>query len=144
VTEQAEKDGAQTPVATHELAEEDSEGASKGLQDRIAQLEQDISSRDSAMGVLKDSLAGAVNKYRLAVLAAAPGIPEELVNGDTVDGIDASLAKARGIVARIRQDLDAEVMAKTVPAGAPPRASGDTSALSPGEKIVHALARQTA
>ncbi len=104
--------------------------------------EQSITARDSELSATKDALTVAVAKYRAAVLASAPGIPEELVEGDTVEKIDVSLALASGIVSRIRQQLDAEAAARNVPAGAPPRTPPDLSALSPAEKIAYALSRQ--
>ena len=110
-----------------------------GLQARIARLEQGISSRDSELSAIKESFSGAVAKYRAAVLAAAPGIPAELVKGDSIAEIDASLEQARGIVSRVRQQLESEADANKVPAGAPERTPQDLSALSPAEKIAYAL-----
>jgi hypothetical protein len=144
MAEQAEQSRPQTPAGTGSEPQRDSDAATEQTQGKAAQLEQGLSLKDTEVAVLRDSLAGAVAKYRLAVLAAAPGVPEELVKGETVDEIDASLEAARSIVSRIRQDLEAEVAAKSIPAGAPPRSAHDTSALSPGEKIAHALARQAA
>jgi hypothetical protein len=112
---------------------------SNTLQARIAQLEQDIASKDSELATIKETLASGVAKYRAAVLASAPDIPEELVKGETVEAIEASLEQARGIVARVRQQLEVEAEEKRVPAGAPPRAPQDLSALSPAEKIAYAL-----
>ena len=109
------------------------------LQARIAQLEQGVSSRDSEMAVLKGSLSGAVAKYRAALLATAPEIPTELVKGESIDEIDASLEQARGIVSKVRQQLEADAEANKVPAGAPERTPQDLSALSPAEKIAYAL-----
>ena len=109
------------------------------LQARIAQLEQGVSSRDSEMAVLKGSLSGAVAKYRAALLATAPEIPTELVKGESIDEIDASLEQARGIVSKVRQQLEADAEANKVPTGAPERTPQDLSALSPAEKIAYAL-----
>ena len=109
------------------------------LQARIAQLEQGVSSRDSEMAVLKGSLSGAVAKYRAALLATAPEIPAELVKGESIDEIDASLEQARGIVSKVRQQLESEAEANKVPTGAPERTPQDLSALSPAEKIAYAL-----
>ena len=109
------------------------------LQARIAQLEQGISSREGELTAIKQSLSGAVAKYRAAVLASAPGIPQELVKGESLDEIDASLETARGIVSKVRQQLAVEAEANKVPAGAPPRMPQDLSALSPAEKIAYAL-----
>jgi hypothetical protein len=124
------------------MAEEtkDTETQNKdGLQARIAQLEQGVSSRDSEMAVLKGSLSGAVAKYRAALLATAPEIPTELVKGESIDEIDASLEQARGIVSKVRQQLEADAEANKVPTGAPERTPQDLSALSPAEKIAYAL-----
>jgi hypothetical protein len=106
---------------------------------RISQLEEDIAARDSEIAGLKDTLAGAVSRYRAAVVAAAPGVPEELLRGETVEEIDASLEVARGIVSRVREQIERDSAAQSVPAGAPSRTPPDMSALSPAEKIVHAL-----
>jgi hypothetical protein len=80
-----------------------------------------------------------VLKYRSAVLNAAPGVPADLINGDTVEEIDASLDRAREMVNRVRQELDAEAAAGSVPTGSPPRQALDLSGLSPAAKIQHAL-----
>jgi len=109
------------------------------MQVRIAQLDQVIASRDGELTAIKQSLSGAVAKYRAAVLASAPGIPAELVRGESLDEIDASLEMARGIVSKVRQQLEVEAEANKVPAGAPPRMPQDLSALSPAEKIAYAL-----
>ena len=109
------------------------------LQVRLAELEQGISSRDSELAAIKESLSGAVAKYRAAVLASAPEIPGELVKGESIAEIDASLEQARGIVSKVRQQLEAEVEANKVPTGAPERTQQDLSALSPAEKIAYAL-----
>jgi hypothetical protein len=109
------------------------------MQARIVQLEQGIASRDGELTVIKQSLSGAVAKYRVAVLASAPGIPQELVKGESLNEIDTSLELASGIVSRVRQQLEVEAEANKVPAGAPPRMPQDLSALSPAEKIAYAL-----
>ncbi len=109
------------------------------LQARITELEQGIASKDGELTAVKQSLSGAVAKYRAAVLASAPGMPEELVKGESIDEIDASLEQARGIVNKVRQQLEAEAEANKVPTGAPPRMPQDLSALSPAEKIAYAL-----
>ena len=119
--------------------ETDWKAKSDEMQARITQLEQGIASRDGEMTAIKQSLSGAVAKYRAAVIASAPGIPQELVKGDSLDEIDTSLELARGIVSKVRQQLEIETEANKVPAGAPPRMPQDLSALSPAEKIAYAL-----
>jgi len=119
--------------------ETDWKAKSGEMQARIAQLEQGIANRDGELTAIKQSLSGAVAKYRAAVVASAPGIPQELVKGESLDEIDASLEVARGIVSKVRQQIEVEAEANKVPAGAPPRMPQDLSALSPAEKIAYAL-----
>jgi hypothetical protein len=109
------------------------------MQSRIAQLEQGSVAKDSELAAAKESLSGAVAKYRAAILASAPGVPAELVKGESIEEIDASLEQARGIVSKVRQQIEVEAEANKVPAGAPPRTPQDLSALSPTEKIAYAL-----
>jgi len=122
----------------------DIEGSDAGAeaQQRIAGLEAAVLSGQEEAALLKDALATAVAKYRKAILSRLPEIPEELVRGETVDEIDASLELATQIVSRVRQQLDAEESSKAVPAGAPPRTTPDLSALAPSEKIAYGLAQR--
>ena len=133
MAEETQDEQAQSSEETNWKAKSDE------MQVRIAQLDQVIASRDGELTAIKQSLSGAVAKYRAAVLASAPGIPAELVRGESLDEIDASLEMARGIVSKVRQQLEVEAEANKVPAGAPPRMPQDLSALSPAEKIAYAL-----
>jgi hypothetical protein len=69
---------------------------------------------------------------------------EAAVQGNEETGIDwkAVNEELQGIVAKVRQEFESEVAARSVPAGAPPRTMPDMSALPPGEKIAQALTRQ--
>ncbi|MFN8584339.1 MAG: hypothetical protein U0446_03295 [Dehalococcoidia bacterium] len=86
----------------------------------------------------------AVARYRDAALAAEPELPPELVSGQTVEEVDASLAAARSTVASIRQRLSegAESSMRGFPAGAPARLGGSTEGLSAAEKIARGLERR--
>ena len=142
MTEETMDTEREAEVHTSEETETDWKAMNEELRGRIAQLEEGIASRDSELAALKESLAGAVAKYRAAVMASAPGVPEEMLRGETVEEIDSSLELAQGIVAKVRQQFESDVAARSVPAGAPPRTPPDLSALPPGEKIAHALAKQ--
>ena len=142
MTEETKDAEREAEVPGNEGTEMDWKAVNEELQGRIAKLEEGIASRDSELAALKESLTGAVAKYRAAVMASAPGVPEELLKGETVEEIDASLELAQGIVAKVRQQFESDVAARSVPAGAPPRTLPDLSTLPPGEKIAHALARQ--
>jgi len=120
-------------------AETDPNTADEDLHERVKELEESIAFKDDELTVLKQVLANAVDKYRAAVLATAPGVPDELLKGETVEDIDASLEQARRIVSKVKQQIENDAAAKSVPAGAPPRTPPDMSGLSPAEKIAHAL-----
>jgi uncharacterized protein (DUF3084 family) len=133
------------------VAEKDQELAFKDS--RISELEQAISERDNEVVTLNESLAElegrlpelesglsqAVTAYRALVIKSNPGVPEELVAGGSVAEIDDSLAGAQTLVDRVRQELEAEIAAARIPAGAPQRGTIDLSALSPREKIQYAV-----
>ena len=133
------------------LAKKDQELAFKDS--RISELEPAISERDNQIVALNESLAElegrlpelesslsqAVSAYRTQVVKSNPGVPEELVAGGSVAEIDDSLASAQALVDRVRQELEAEIAAARIPAGAPQRGTIDLSALSPREKIQYAV-----
>jgi chromosome segregation ATPase len=85
--------------------------------------------------------AGA-ERYRDLVVRTEPALPADLIAGDDVDTIDASVTAAREIVGRVRSHIEAQAHASRVPAGAPPRSSPDLSALTPEQKIRHGLAQR--
>ncbi|MGD9115621.1 MAG: hypothetical protein PVJ61_00345 [Dehalococcoidia bacterium] len=133
------------------LAEKDEALAAKDR--RIAELEQALTARDeeaaalnrsaaeleAKLAALEESLAQAVASYRALVLKYNPGLPEEQISGDSIEAIEASLAGAQALVNRVRQELEAEIAAARIPAGAPPRAPADLSVLSPRDKIQYAI-----
>ena len=106
---------------------------------RIIELEPALADKDSEMAILKQSLAEAVASYKTMVVQANPQVLEELITGDTIAAINESLEKAKTLVSRVRQGLEAEIALAKVPAGAPERTPPDLSALSPREKINYAI-----
>jgi uncharacterized coiled-coil protein SlyX len=126
------------------VASKESELAAKDS--RITELEQAVASRESQITALNQSLAElesrlsqAVEAYRALVVKANPAVPEELITGDSIEEIDASLANAQVLIDRVRQELEVEIAAAKIPAGAPLRTPLDFSALSPKEKIQYAI-----
>jgi len=120
---------------------------------RLIELEQVVASKESEIASLKqakdeleakltttgNSLAEAVASYKAMVVQANPEVITELIGGDTIGSINESLAKAKTLVSKVRQGLEAEISLARVPAGAPERTSPDLSALSPREKIQYAI-----
>ena len=84
--------------------------------------------------------AAAVARYREAMLRAEPDLPPELVSGDSIDAVDASLAAARRTVAQIRSRLAAEAEPpRGFPTGSPARGEPSADGLSAAEKIAYGL-----
>jgi uncharacterized coiled-coil protein SlyX len=113
---------------------------------RISELEQALADRDSQIAAFEQSLSEvesglskAVASYRALVVQANPAVPEEMISGDTIEEIDDSLANARVLIDRVRQELEVEIAAAKIPAGSPLRTPLDFSALSPKEKIQYAI-----
>ena len=108
----------------------------------LASVRAELAEARSARAELVEAraqLREAALKYRDARLAAAPHIPADLVRGETIDEIDRQLEAAQKVVARLRQELAAEVRKEEpparIPVGSPARRAPELSALSPTEKI---------
>jgi len=116
------------------------------LQNELQHARGDVEERDRLIAehagraeTLESRVRGAAERYRALVLQQSPEL-EELVAGETVEEIDASLERARETVSKVRGQLESEAQAGRVPVGAPPRRAPDLSGLTPGEKIEQGLA----
>jgi hypothetical protein len=98
----------------------------------IARLESEASSREAT---LAEQGRASAARYRELALAQAPELPTDLVAGDSIDEVEASLERARETVANVRRLIESEAQASRVPAGAPERGAPDSSGLSAEEKI---------
>jgi hypothetical protein len=110
--------------------------------DAASAFETDIA---SLRGLLDDAAQRereAASRYRDLVVRSDPSLPPDLITGDTVDAVEASLAAAREIAGRVRSHIEAQAQAVRVPAGAPQRAGPDLSAMTPDEKIKYGLTQR--
>jgi hypothetical protein len=101
----------------------------------IAEMKNNLVQKESEIAALNKSLTAAVGAYRGVVVQGNPGVLAELINGDSVETINTSLQSARAVMARARQEVEAEAARVRVPAGAPQRAPQDFSSLTAREKI---------
>ena len=108
----------------------------------LAQVKATLEQRDAEAEALRHQLASATARYREALLASAPEVPEELVSGATPEEVEASLAQARQMVERIRSHIEAQLAEQRVPTGAPIRSAPDLSGMSAQEKIAYALSQR--
>ena len=85
---------------------------------------------------ISETNARAIAKYLDAVKAANPAIPPDIIAGETIEDIDASVEKAQSIAIAVKASLEAQAKETRVPAGAPARENINLDGLSPREKIV--------
>ena len=140
----SEEESAISPDPRIEELEAQVGGLSSSLEEReesIQKLTSDLEERGNAVSQLQEQLMSATSKYRDVLLSSVPEVPQELVRGQTIEELEASMAEARQTVERIRNQIEAQAASERVPAGAPLRSAPDLSALSPAEKIAYALGR---
>jgi hypothetical protein len=101
----------------------------------VVVLNQSLEETQKRLGETEKSLAAAVGGYRELIVQANPGVLAEMIGGDSVEKINASLQSARSIMDKARREVEAEAARLKVPAGAPPRVPPDLSALTAREKI---------
>jgi vacuolar-type H+-ATPase subunit I/STV1 len=121
------------------------ESALSEKDERIASLESSLSEaksrldRDEAaaaeLAQVKEANIQAVSKYLGVVRSANPTIPQDAIVGETIEEIDAALAKATTIAESVKASLEAQAKETKVPAGAPARTEISVEGLSPREKI---------
>ena len=110
----------------------------------LAALRRELREARAALDAERSARRADAARYREALLAAEPGLPPELVEGDGVDALDASAEAARRTVARIRERLAGareESAGRGFPAGAPGRGGPRTEGMTAGEKIAYGLER---
>jgi hypothetical protein len=96
-----------------------------------------------AAAPLTAALIDAAARYQALIVLTNPEIPAQLIVGNTIAELEASLTIGKAIVQKVKQSLEAQALAaesaSPIPAGAPPRQGIDLSSLSPQEKIMEGL-----
>jgi multidrug resistance efflux pump len=122
--------------------ERKAEAAAAEKDARIADLEASLSEAKTGSEAVAAELAQAkelhgqaISKYLDVVRSANPMIPQDAIVGDTIEEIDAALAKATTIAESVKASLEAKAKETKVPAGAPPRTEISVEGLTPREKI---------
>ena len=104
----------------------------------LTALREANAAAEGRIAELSASLSGATCKYRDITLTANPEVPAEMVTGDTIAEIDASVESAKALVEKVKGSLESSAVA-TVPVGAPERVSPSWRELSAREKIAFAI-----
>jgi len=122
---------------------EEAHGALSTTQEQAAAHQERVAVLEGELSTAREQVREASARYREALLSASPEVPADMVLGESVEEVEASLTAARQTVAQVRQHLESQAQAGRVPAGAPPRQAPDLSALTPEEKIRMGLERGT-
>jgi chromosome segregation ATPase len=125
----------------HDL--EETRGALSTAEERASAGQERVVGLEGELSTARAQVREAAVRYREALLSASPEVPADMVTGESVEEVEASLAAARQTVAQVRQHLESQAQAGRVPAGAPPRSGADLSALTPEEKIRAGLEQGT-
>jgi uncharacterized phage infection (PIP) family protein YhgE len=105
------------------------------VQADLSAVQVELSAVQTEKDDLHARLQAAVGKYREALLTAAPEVVSEMVGGESIEEVDATMERARQTVLQVRERLESQAQVGRVPTGSPPRTAPDLSALSPIEKI---------
>ena len=112
-----------------------------------AQTSEELTRLRADLDAERAAHRAAVARYRQAMLAAEPALPPDLVAGDSLAEVDASVEAARRAVAQIRERLAAEAdeaATRGFPVGAPGRLEPSVEGMSAAEKIAFGLERRSA
>jgi hypothetical protein len=127
--------------------------ATKGLTEKVTTLEADLVTKTGELVAIQGQLAEAttnfegakaayayaVEDFKKLVLQTNPLFTPDIIGGDTIDAVKASVGKAGILVGKVKEGLEAQAKAlaglTTVPAGAPARSQNNTEGLSTKEKI---------
>jgi len=120
-------------VAEAALAEKDA---------RIAELLAEGEALRAEGVAISEANALAVAKYLGAVRLANPTIPQDIIAGDTIEEIDASLEKALSIASAVKASLEDQAQKVRIPVGAPTRGEISLEGLSPREKIAAGITQK--
>ncbi len=112
----------------------------RDLQSTADKLRVDLSEKESLNIKLQEQVENDVTKYRDVLVQANPLIPEELIQGASVEELDASIVKATQVVEKVKSSIDESTR---IPAGSPVRSGPDLSEMSASEKIKHGLTQSS-
>ena len=123
------------------------------LKEQIAGLEKQLGERDEELNASRKSaeelnkrltatsaaLTEAVAGYKKLVMETNPDVTEDLINGESIQAITASLSKAKNLIEKLKQKVEKDVAHSRIPIGSPGRQVPDLSGMSPREKIHYAI-----
>jgi len=128
----------QKATATLKEAMEKKDFVIADLETKRGELESSLSEAkkesEALTTSLKEARDQAVAKYATMAKALNSTIPEDMISGETIEEIDASVEKGKGLVAVVKKTMETEASAAKVPAGAPTRGE-PSEGMTPRDKI---------
>ena len=131
-TAAAEKD---TRIAELQVEGEALRAEQSNLQASLSEAKTGSEAAAAELASTKEAKDQAVAKYIGMAKALNPAIPEGIIAGETIEEIDTSVEKGKGIVESVKKVIEAEAKEVKVPAGAPTRGEISLEGLTPREKI---------
>jgi len=120
------------------MAEKDAKLAE--LEAALSEAKQGSEASATELASVKEARDQAVSKYLGMAKASNPQVPQDIISGETIAEIDASVEKGKGLVASVKKTLESETAAAKVPAGAPTR--GETTEGMSNKDMIAAGLRQ--
>lgn len=138
------REGSDTPPEAVDLSRQIAEQSARitALEHELEQLSAARDAAEAEAGDARRTVAVTLGRYRALLLASSDNVPEELVQGDTVDAVDESFRRGRALVERLRNELEAAARQARVPSGTPQRRAADLSGMTPHQKILLGLQRK--
>ena len=91
------------------------------LETALSEAKQGSEASATELTAVKAARDEAVSKYLGMAKASNSQVPGDMISGETIEEIDASVEKGKGLVAAVKKTLGSEAAAAKVPAGAPTR-----------------------
>jgi len=120
------------------MAEKDTRLAE--LETALSEAKQGSEASATELASVKEARDQAVSKYLGMAKASNPQVPQDMISGETIAEIDASVEKGKGLVSAVKKTLESETAAAKVPAGAPTR--GETTEGMSNKDMIAAGLRQ--
>jgi len=120
------------------MAEKDARVAE--LETALSEAKQGSEASATELAAVKEARDEAVSKYLGMAKVSNPQIPGDMISGETIAEIDASVEKGKGLVSAVKKTLESETAAAKVPAGAPTR--GETTEGMDNKAMIAAGLRQ--
>ncbi len=143
----AEAERLQADAANAAARAEQALAETAGLRGELAAQSEAVAATAAEASALRAQLdeaaerqRAAAERYRDLVVRTEPALPADLIAGDSIDAVDASVEAARSMVGRVRAHIESQAQAGRVPAGAPPRSGPDLRGMTAEQKIRYGLA----